>query len=539
MNCRVTWVRRAAAFVAAVALLGAGCDAPGDSDGKRRSATHGKAVLAFVRPLGKEIVLADAAGRVWRAARLRVAVDDLRWSPDGSTLAWIDDENDSPDGRRLHRVDVATGDERTAPCACRGVGFLGDDVATTTTDGAALLLLPEDGRVQRVPLSTPLGDYAKVAAGGRNVVTIAGLLPEEEAGRGQFQLLSVDRSGQVRPFLPAREPTPFVEGVESPAGRRIGWYASASGGACWHVGDVSLATYGEKGRETPKRPADAAMARAFLKDRVTVTGLAWAGDDLIVTFGPDVGCQAVPPERFVSYHLRGGTWSYLGSGMRAVAYGAQGRSARILVPERPPKAVETDFYLPLLGDLEFSDRHGRRHVLGSQVSAFVFTPAESAKGTPPPAAPQPEQTKVADSTDRGEPVPAHLRALAQRIRDAAEKDDVARLRALCDHCDDETRADLRTRAGRRHLVRLLSSHPGLTENGVVYPGLAAHRCVDAPEQDITCTAAQLHDIALLGVPVADSTGTYDGEVYEPEFEHRLQLRTGSGGKALWVGRYEP
>ncbi|MFC5219800.1 hypothetical protein [Streptomyces coerulescens] len=543
MNRRAAWVRRAAALVAGAALLGASCDGPGGrddaSDGKGPGTAHGTAVLAFVRPHAQEIVLSDAAGRTWRGARLSAAADDVRWSPDGSALAWIDDENDSPDGRRLHRLDIATSRERTTPCPCRGVGFLGGDAATLTTDGDALLLFDADGQVRRAPLSAPQGDYAKVAVGGRDAVTIASPLPEEEAGRGQYQMLAADRSGTVRPFLPARTPTSFTEGLESPDGRHVGWYSADSGGACWNVGNVLLATYGEEGRKTPERPADAAMTRALLEDRVTVTGLAWAGDGLAVTFGPNVGCQAVPPQRFVSYYLRDGKWSYLGSGMRAVGYGAQGRMARLLVPERPQKRKDEEYYLPLLGDLEFTDRSGKRHVLGSQVSAFVFTPAESAKAAPPAPAAQPEQSRVAHMTDRAEPVPAHLRALAQRIRDAAQNDDVTRLRALCDHCDDETRAALRSAEGRRELVQLLSSHPGLTENGIVYPGLAAHRCVDEPAQDITCTAAQLHDIALLDIPVADSTDTYQGQVYEPEFEQRLQLRTGSGGKALWVGRYEP
>lgn len=546
MNRRVTWPRRAAALLLGAALLGAGCDAPDGGDdassgGSAPGAAHGAPVLAFVRPLAREIVLTDAAGRTWRGARLRAAADDVRWSPDGSALAWIDDENDSPGGRRLHRLDVATGRERTTPCPCRGVGFLGDEAATVTTDGDALLLFAADGRVRRAALSTALGDYATVAAGGRDAVTIADLLPEEEAGRGQYQLVAADRSGTVRPFLPARAPTSFQEGLASPDGRRIAWRSSDSGGACWHDGNALLATYGQKGRQTPERPADAATTRALLKDRASVTGLAWAGEGLTVTFGPDMGCQAVPPERFVSYYLRDGRWSFLGSGMRAVGYGAEGRAARLLVPERPDRREQKDdrLYLPVLGDLEFTGRRGERRVLGSRVSAFVFTPAESAKASVPDPVAQPGRTGVARTTDRGEPVPAHLRALAQRIRDAAEADDAARLRALCDHCDDETRAALRTADGRRQVERLLSSHPGRTENGIVFPGLAAHRCVDEPEQDITCTAEQLQDIAVLDIPAADSSEPYGGQVYEPELEQRLQLRSGSGGKALWVGRYGP
>ncbi|MFJ8590954.1 hypothetical protein [Streptomyces sp. NPDC093598] len=544
MNSRAAAVRWAAALVAGAALLGAGCDAPGGGGdapgaGDKPKAAHGSPVLAFVRPLAREIVLADAAGRTWRGARLSAAADDVRWSPDGSALAWIDDENDSPDGRRLHRLDIATGRERTTPCACRGVGFLGDDAATLTTDGDALMLFAADGQVRRAQLSVPQPDYARVAAGGRDAVTIAGMLPEEKAGRGQYELVAADRSGTVRPFLPAGAPTSFNEGLQSPDGRRIGWSSSDSSGACWNVGTMRFAAYGEKGRQEPERPADAAMARALLEDRVSVTGFAWAGAGVTATFGPIVGCQAAPPGRFVSYHLRDGKWRFIGSGMIAVGYGAQKRIARLLVPERPRPRKDEEFHLPLLGDLEFTDRHGVRHVLGSRVSAFVFTPAESAKAAAPATAAQPGQTGVAKSTDRGEPVPAHLRALAQRIRDAAGADDVARLLDLCDHCDDETRAPLRTAEGRRAVVRLLSSHPGLTENGVVFPGLAAHRCVDEPERDITCTAEQLHDIALLDIPVADGTGTYEGQVYEAESEQRLQLRTGAGGKALWVGRYAP
>ncbi|WP_435281837.1 hypothetical protein [Streptomyces koelreuteriae] len=536
-------VRRAAALVAAAALLGAGCDVPGGGDdasdgGNRPNAGHGAPVLAFVRPVAREIVLADAAGRTWRGAKLSAGADDVRWSPDGSALAWIDDENDSPDGRRLHRLDIASGRERTTPCACRGVAFLGDAAATVNTSGDALLLYSADGRVRRAQLSTPVSAYARVAAGGRDAVTIADLLPEEKAGRGQFQMLAVDRSGTVRPFRPAGAPTAFSEGVQSPDGRRIGWSSHDSGGACWNVGSVRVAAYGQKGREEPERPADVAMTRALLEDRLHVTGLAWAGEGLTATFGPMEGCQAVPPERFVSYYLRDGAWRYIGSGMLAVGYGAKGRAARLLAPERPRPENPDELYHPPLGDLEFTDGDGERRVIGTRVSSFVFTSAESAGAAVPKAVPQPARTGVARTTDRGEPVPAHLRALAQRIRDAAEDDDVAALRALCDHCDDETRAALRTAEGRRDLVRLLSSHPGLKEHSIVFPGLAAHRCVDHPGQDITCTAAQIHDIALLDIPEADQD-TYEGTVYEADFEQRLHLRTGSGGKALWVGRWAP
>ncbi|MFF7311470.1 hypothetical protein [Streptomyces sp. NPDC008137] len=535
-------VRRAAALAMAAALLGAGCDAPGGGDdtsgGDRPNATHGAPVLAFVRPAAREIVLADAAGRTWRGAKLSARADDVRWSPDGSALAWIDEEYDSPDGRRLHRLDIASGRERTTPCACRGVGFLGDAAATVNTSGDALLLYTADGRVRRAELSTPVSPYARVAAGGRDAVTIADLLPEEKAGRGQFQMLAVDRSGTVRPFRPAGAPTAFSEGVQSPDGRRVGWSSHDSGGACWNVGSVRVATYGREVREGPERPADAAMAGALLEDRLHVTGIAWAGEGLTVTFGPMAGCQAVPPERYVSYYLRDGAWRFIGSGMLAVGYGAKGRAARLLAPERPRAEKPTEAVLPPLGGLEFTDGDGARRVIGTGVSSFVFTSAESAGAAVPAAAPQPARAGVARTTDRGEPVPSHLRALAQRIRDAAEDDDVEALRALCDHCDDETRAALRTTEGRRELVRLLSSHPGLKEHGIVFPGLAAHRCVDHPAQDITCTAAQIQDIALLDIPEAEQDD-YEGTVYEPEFEQRLQLRTGSGGKALWVGRWAP
>ncbi|MFD8231828.1 TolB family protein [Streptomyces sp. NPDC059696] len=545
MNRLRTAVRWAAALVVGATLVGAGCDAPGGGDdaGNGDARGHGAPVLAFVRPAAGEIVLADATGRTWRGARLKAEPDDVRWSPDGSTLAWIDEEGDASDGRRIHRLDVATSRLRSTPCPCHGVGFLGDEAATLTADGDALLFFAADGKVRRAPLSVPLTDYATIAAGGRDAVTIANSLPEEKAGRGQFEMVAADRSGKVRPFLPAGAPTSFAQGEQSPDGRRIAWASADSGGACWNVGSVRLAAYGVKGRQEPDRPTDAAMTDALLEDRVLVSGLAWAGRGLTVTFGPQSGCQAVPPARFVSYYLRDGRWRFIGSGMLAVGYGRQGRAARLLVPERPAPQKPDEYAFPLLGDLVFTDGRGARHDLGSGVSAFVFTPVEAAGAGAPPTAAQPGRARVAKTGDRGEPVPAHLRALAQRIRDAAEDDDVARLRALCDPCDDETRAALRTSEGRRELVRLLGSHPGRTDNGIVFPGLAAHRCVDEPARDITCTAAQLADIALLDIPVDDSgtfdSDTYNGSVYEPEWEQRLHLKTGAGGKALWVGRIAP
>ncbi|MEU6682194.1 hypothetical protein [Streptomyces sp. NPDC046832] len=541
MNRLRATVRWAAAVVVGATLAGAGCDAPGGGSGDERA--HGAPVLAFVRPLAGEIVLADAIGRTWRGARLKAEADEVRWSLDGSTLAWIDEEDDAPGGRRIHRLDVATNRLRSTPCPCHGVGFLGDEAATLTADGDALLFFAGDGKVRRAPLSVPLTDYATIAAGGRDAVTIANSLPEQKVGRGQFEMVAADRSGKVRPFLPAGAPTSFAQGEQSPDGRRIAWASSDSGGACWNVGSVRLAAYGVKGRQEPDRPTDAAMTSALLKDRVLVSGLAWAGRGLTVSFGPQAGCQAVPPARFVSYYLRDGRWRFIGSGMLAVGYGRQGRAASLLVPERPEPRKPDEYAFPLLGDLKFTDGRGERHDLGSRVSAFAFTPAEAAGAAVPAAVAQPERARVAKTDDRGEPVPAHLRALAQRIRDAAEDDAAARLRALCDLCDDETRAALRTSEGRRELVRLLRSHPGRTDNGIVFPGLAAHRCVDEPARDITCTAAQLHDIALLDIPVVESdtfdSDDYSGDIYEPDLDHRLQLKTGAGGKALWVGRITP
>ncbi|WP_329222161.1 hypothetical protein OG352_33740 [Streptomyces sp. NBC_01485] len=537
-------LRRLAVLAAGTALLGASCGAPSPDDaspggsGRPGAADRGSPVLAFVRPKANEIVLADAAGRTWRGARLTAPADDVRWSPDASALAWIDAEYDSPNGRKLHVLDIATGRERATPCPCRGVGFLGDDVATVTTDGDALLLFPHDGAPRRAPLSAPQPDYAKVAAGGADGVTVVSPLPEMQVGRGQYQLVAVDRSGAVSPFRPAGAPTSFQEGQASPDGQSIVWNSYESGGACWNVADIRLASYDLKARQSPKRPADAAMAQSLLKERIAVNAFAWAGQGLTVTFGPLVGCQVVHPARFVSYYLRDGAWRFIGSGMLALGYGAEGRSARLLVPERPAAQKPDENPFPALGDLEFTDRQGGRLVIGTSVSFFSFTPAESARAAEPPATPQPAQSEVARTDDRGEPFPQPLRALAQRIRDAAKAGDVPLLRSLCAHCDEETLAALPTVEGRRALVRLLSSHPGRTENGVVFPGLAAHHCVDEPGQDVSCTSEQIQDIALLDVPVEDED-SYDGTVYAPELDDRLQLRLGSGGKALWVGRLTP
>lgn len=535
-------VRWAAVLAAGMVLLGASCSAPSGDDatpgGKAPGATgHGTPVLAFVRPKAREMVLADAAGRTWRGARLSAPADAVRWSPDATALAWIDAEYDSPDGRKLHVLDVATGRERATPCPCRGIGFLGDDVATVTTDGDALLLFPLRGQPRRLPLSSAQPPYAKVAAGGRDQVTVASPLPELQAGRGQYQLVAVDGSGVVSPFRPAGTPTSFLEGLQSPGGQDIAWSFYDSGGACWNVSGIRLATYGREGRQAPDRPTDAAMVRALLKDRVTVQSFAWAGQGLTVTFGPQVNCQVAQTKRFVSYYLKDGRWHYIGSGMLAVGYGARGRAVRLLAPQRPQTQPPEELPVPV-GDLEFTDQQGKRRVISTGVSSFSFTPTESTRANEPKTTPQPEQTEVARTDDRGGPVPQPLRALAQRIRDAARAGDVSLLRSLCDLCDEETLAALPTAAGRRELVRLLSSHPGRTGNGIVFPGLAAHHCVDEPGQDVSRTSEQIEDIGLLDIPQEDDD-SYDGTTYAPDLDHRLQLRLGAGGKALWVGRYTP
>ncbi|MFF3755912.1 hypothetical protein [Streptomyces sp. NPDC002185] len=504
---------------------------------------HAHPVLAFVQPQKRTVMLADAAGRTWRAARTGAAPPTkVVWSPDARRLAWLDEESSGGTGE-IHIYDVATGKPYSQACPCHGLGFLGEDLATLAADGSSLALFPPGFPAEparRVPLSAGRGAYARLAAGGPADVVVFAPLPEGPGvTRGQGTLAAIDRRGTVRELLPAKRPSTFTDALRSPDGKALAWGTADSGGACWTRS--TLLTHSGRTATDPVRnlPDDLPFRRALIGDRQrTVSSFAWAGDGVTVTYGPLQSCQVLGPDRFVSYYVRDGTRTFLGTGMLGIALGADGRVARLagdassLGLTRAPSGV-ADFTGTLT--LTSSDRN---HTLAQGVSAFTFTPAESAAARRPAAAPQPPAPAVTSVDDHGKHLPDAVIRLARRIEEAAVRGDTAGLVALCGTCGAGVHEWIRGEDGPAAVLRAIRTHPGRNgAEGLMYPGLSS--CVDEPGQDITCTPQQLRDVALLGARPDESHVDYGGVVYNTWggglVKVPLLFRTDAKGEALWTG----
>ncbi|MFE5941866.1 hypothetical protein [Streptomyces sp. NPDC056480] len=549
---RVRRVRRLVALLLAGMIATVGCTASDDGPSAGPRPATGAAgpgpdrahpVLAFVQPEKRAVMLADAAGRTWLAARTGAAPPTkVVWSPDARRLAWLDEEGSAGTGE-VHIYDVATGKPHSQVCPCHGLGFLGQDLATLAADGSSIALFPPGFPAEpahRVPLATGRGAYARLAAGGPEDVIVFAALPEGPGvTRGQGTLAAVDRRGTVRDLLPAKGPSTFTDALRSPDGKAVAWGTSDSGGACWTRS--TLLTHSGRTATAPVRqlPDDAPFRRALIGDRQrTLSSFAWAGDGITVTYGPLQRCQVPGPDRFVSYYVRDGARTFLGTGMLGIALGADGRVARLAGDEsslgltRAPSGV-TDY----TGTLTLTSAD-RDHTLAKGVSAFAFTPAESAAARRPAAVPQPPAPTVTSVDDHGTRLPDAVVRLARRIEEAAVRGDTAGLVALCGTCRAGVHEWIRGEDGPAAVLRAIRTHPGRNgTEGLMYPGLSS--CVDEPGQDITCTTQQLRDVALLGARPDESDVDYGGVVYGtwtggPPLVPLL-FRTHAKGEALWTG----
>jgi hypothetical protein len=499
-------------------------------------------VVAFLQHKRKAVMVADAAGRTWKAADIQPGESSLgqaqlptqfAWSPDASRLAWIDPQEGGETGE-IHFVDVRGGEQTTHPCPCSGIGFLGDDVVSLSGDGSSLLLFPPDGRPRRIALDERQRPSSSLEAGGTDDVILFSPLPEgPDVFRGQGTLAVADRRGKVRQLLPGKGRTTFHEARRQPGGQAVAWANSDSGGACWSVETV-LTHRVTAGGADRSLPADAAFRHALVKQARLVTFLAWAGDGLTVTYSALNNCQVMYPERTASYYLRDGRWTYLGSGMLGIAFGAEGRAVRLEDPVYP-KVPYAEAANPATGTLTLT-AGGRKTVLGKGVSLFALTPAESAAARPPAAPADQPAAGVTAEDDHGARLPAAVAELARKIENAAARGDTDRLAELCDPCRAGHRDWIRSDDGMRAVLRAIRTHPMKVGDGVLmYPGWTS--CVDEPRKELSCTPQQLRDAAVLRLkPQVTSEPGYGGSSYSSTdaVVVPLTLRI-EGGTAQWTG----
>ena len=540
----------ALATVLAAAACTSASDGPAAPKSRPASTATGKPdrqhpVAAFLQPAREAVMMADAAGRTWKAADLPPSTatssfdterlpSQLVWSPGASRLAWIDPGGVGQTGQ-IHLLDVRSGRLASRPCPCAGLGFLGEDAVSLATDGRSLLLFPPGGKARRIALDKRLSPYSQLATGGADDVILFSLLPEGgDIHRGEGTLVVADRKGTVRPLLPGKGTTSFAEAQRKPGSAAVAWADLESNGACWPLQTVKthLGTAGAGAHRS--LPDDAAFRHALVELPRMVTHLAWAGDGLTLTYSALSTCQVMSPQRAVSYYLRDGRWTYLGNGMLGVALGAEGRVVRLEDPVYA-KADITDTAAPTTGTLTLTTGGGEL-VLGKGVSLFALTPAESAAARPPEASAAQPAARVVAVDDQGARLPATVRQLARDIADAAGRGDTDRLVELCDPCSTGERDWIRSDDGPRNVLRAIRTHPLRQPGGdLLYPGLTM--CVDEPDQDISCTPQQLHDAAALRLKPGSAPGLeYGGSSYNASdaVVVPLTLRL-EKGRARWTG----
>ncbi|WNI26171.1 hypothetical protein [Streptomyces sp. ITFR-16] len=501
---------------------GPGKDAASPSGG------HERPVLAYIGPERRAVMLAEAAGRTWQAVRTGTrAPERLAWSPDGRRLAWTDSVEDDTTGR-LHILDVTTGKEVSHACPCRGIGFLGTDAVSLASDGSALLTFAATGDPQRIPLVRSKGPYALLVTGGTDDVIVFTPLPEGPGVfRGQGTIDAVDRRGRLRPLLPAKSPSTLTEAWRAPDGKAVAWSDSDSGGACWTTSTLHSHS-GGTGRPARLLPADTAFRQALIDDQRAITYAAWAGTGMTVTFSGLRSCNAPYPGRPVSYYVRDGKWTYLGTGLLGVGLGADGRTAQLRDDAGDDATRVPTGTLTLVSE-------GRRHKLADGVSTFLFTPAESAAAKPPAAVRQPPGAAVVTTTDHGKALPDSVLRLARRIEKAAAAGDTEELVRLCDGCRPGVRDWIRRAKGPSDILRAIRAHPGRNgADAVLYPGLSF--CADEPGKEATCTPQQLRDVAVLGLK-HESDAEFGGWTYLPSTAGIVPLTVAveKNGEARWTG----
>lgn len=377
----MTLAQRWLAGATAGLVLVGGCthgDKPDPAPSALPSATASPAVLAYVQA-GK-IFVADAAGAPRLIAEPKVSPDQLRWSPDGTRLAWMDHQGDGPGSTSIHFASAADGKAVEKPCPCSGVDFLGDQVVTMSADGTGLLLFAPDGTASRAALSKPQAEGSDVVGRLADRVIVSVPLDERTASyRGQNTLVTVAADGTTASLLkPVGAETSYRGGAVSPDSTRLAFEEQPSSGACSSTSSLRTVKLSTGRISDPGLPSDNVFDFAGLTDDRLLLNLGWAGADLVVTFAPQLGCVSAESSRLVTYRWNEQGWTELGTGWFAAAYGTTAGEVTIAAPDQIPETVggAADGPLTIMPG-------GQKITVAEHVSSFVLTPAEIAGGKAP------------------------------------------------------------------------------------------------------------------------------------------------------------
>jgi len=507
-----------------IAFCIAGCDSSPPAPVPPQPETPGPVAMAYLQ--GDRFVFADANGAARASTPAGKYLGTPIWAADNHYFAWLEES-------RLHIIDSATGTDNAQPCPCSGLDRHGDGFASVTSAGDALLLFTAaTGQAKRIPLAETL-PYATLAAGGRTDVAVSAPLPEEQADyRGQSRLLAVDERGNIRPMTEGPSRVSFTGSALSPDSSRLVMGDAPSSGACWSVASFyELSSAGPNPAGHPTVPDDEPFTRAVLREKRVYTDIGWAGDAVVVTFGPGHGCQNILPARYLTYSLSAGRWQFLRSGALSVAFGSAGRTYAIELGGDISKISDGG---PVEGKLVVVKADGTRLEISEHVSGLWATPAEQAAGHP--SATPPPDTRVL-TTDHGQQLEPDFQGLATRITAALSANDSGALAELCAHCDAPTKALLQSPQGRDKLLASLRAHPAQDANSATYPGLAVSECTDQAVNDKkpSCTIEQINDVGALGLKT-DIDGDSLTEVYRAATAGSIHLARDQSGTAFWAGQ---
>jgi hypothetical protein len=518
------WSVRVTALVSAVLIAGCDGSTPADPQGGPATEPSDTPLVAFHQD--DRMRFADSTGRVWSEVPVTSETPHATWSADSEHFAWLDDS-------RLHIVEAKTGEDHEQPCPCAGLGRIGDSFGTLSADGGALLLFDLGQGVEstRVPLPRPMATSSSVVAGGADQLVVVEPIPEEKAAyRGQSALLAMGRDGTVRPMIDGDSAVSLWNGFISPDNNRIATIDSPSSGACSTTPGLLVLDSTTINRKAERSvPGDAAMAGALLGDVRLITGVTWADDGVVVTFGPNPSCQANYRTRYVTYHLKGSTWQYLRSGLLAAGFGGHGRAYGIELAED----IKVPVAKALSGKLVLTGADGARKELGEGVKALWPTPQEQQAGRPAPSGSASADITV---TERGEPLDDRFQALAKQVSKALESNDSQALGELCAKCDSDTLELIKTPEGRDRLRGSLTAHPAVARGAATFPGLSLLACVDAPTGADACTTQQIQDSGTLALPPESSSFDNPGSVYSAPVKGSVRFTLDDSGTARWVGK---